>query len=786
MYNPQDYNLTLDDIPIWMRPQYRGLDWALLLVLLVSGVVLLPLATRSGLPPAPEAEMELYRILEMREGLFTGAFYPRWAADLNYGYGSPLFNHLAPLPHYVGGVYSALVGDDPQIALKIELIIATIVMMSGFFSFLRRRWGDLAGVFGSMVLLFSPYMLLTLPYLRTDLGLLWALAFFCGALWATDRALAFGRGREVMILAVMLALLLVADTGYSPLLFGLAVLWGLLQRFTQPKSHGLAWGLAVVFGMLLTTFYYLPAIVEINEIRWEAVHGYPTAYRADTLFQSPQPLDRGAFNYPAHLYLGVGAWLLAGVGLVVWLVSLVYPKWRHKNTMMNLSAVGFFVLAGLAALVMILWARKPIALWQHQIDPITALDWGGLLLIALAVVAAQAVWVLEQIFTTTGRLAIALSILVGILAISAATSLYVPDFIELATPTTITQHLNDEARGDVMGTFRDGYLLPSSVPNIPVPPANLPRDIQSLPPNTRVTQRSLTHIQYEIFSAEPQPFTLLDFAYPGWEVRLNGELVDPTTTSGLMTVDLARGLNRIELQFATTAPRRGGWWVTGITLAILVIGTLYVEVRHRFDKPTRNYSINWLQQKVQQQRLSAVVVGLLLVVTIGIRVSPTLVTRQTASSAVPSNINTLDLLVTGIRQSGVSLLGYELDQIEFSSGDVVAYLTLYWQPNGQRVDSYQVQLTLLQDTVRVKSVLYKHMAAWPTRRWSPDKYMVGVFEITMPTEPATYQLMIELGLPSCDENELAPCPDMQFADIYDLRGPTGRQIVLPQPMIVYN
>ncbi len=786
MYNPQDYQLMLDDIPTWMRPQYRGIDWALLLVLIVSCVVVLPLATRSGLPPAPEAELVMYRILEMREGLFTGAFYPRWAANLNYGYGSPLFNHLAPLPHYIGGAYSALVGDDPQIAVKIQLIGATLMLTLSFFSFLRRRWGDLAGVFGSMVLLFSPYTLLTVPYLKTDLGLLWALALFAATLWALDRALVFGRGREVLVLAGLIALLLVADTGFSIVLFVVAVVWAISQRIMQPQTNGSAMAIGIILGAVLTAFYYVPAIAEARYVHWQSVpNSYPSAYRLDTIFQSPPPLDRSAFNHPAHLYFGVGTWLLAGVGIVAWSFGLLVARWRGQVTRSDQVGVLFFISMGLIALGMSVLHQQAINMWPHTIDPIMPMDWGGLVVMALAVVAAQSILLLEALFSSRGRLLAALSILVGILVVSAATSLYMPTFNVVSTPTTINQHLNEEARGNAMGTFRDGYLLPRRVPEMPVLPAELPRDLQGLPPNTRITQRSITHVEYEIFSAEEQSFTMLKFAYPGWQLHLNGELIEPEDDDGFMTLNLERGLNRIELQFGTTQPRRIGWWISFGALGVLILWGVYVEGVRRPERRVTTYPLDWLQQKLERQRLSAFVILVLLVAVVGARLSPAIITRQTPSDAVPRPINSLDLLVIGIRQSGVSLLGYELDNTQVASGESVV-LTLYWKANGQRIDPYQVRLTLLRDNVRVKSILYKHLAAWPTQRWPIDQYVVGVFEVPMPTQPATYQLMIELGLPICDKSQLAPCEQMQLADIYDLRGPTGRQIVLPQPMIVYN
>ncbi|PJF43948.1 MAG: hypothetical protein CUN55_06530 [Phototrophicales bacterium] len=784
MYDPLDYQLTIDDLPTWMRPQYRGMDWALLFVLIIWGALMFPLATRSGLPPAPDAEMQMYRILEIRDSLLDGTFYPRWATHLNYEYGSPLFNHLAPLPHYGGGLYSALIGDDPQIAVKVEIIVTTLIMIISFFSFLRHRWGDLAAIIGSITLLASPYFLLTQPYLRTDLGALWSYALFCTTLWATDRVLQYERGRHVLILAFSSASLLIADTGLSPMLFGALVGWAIIQSVAHKTFYRRLF-LGLLSGALLSSFYYIPAIFEIGAVRWTSVLSYPTAYRVDTLFQSPPPLDQRAFNYVPNLYLGIGTWLLALLGIVAWFFSVFIPKWRTQNTSSDQFAIAFFLIAGGIAFVMILGYEKPLSIWSHNIDPITPMDWGGVLLISLSVIVTQVVVLLERQFSSMLRLAIAISILIGILVASSATSLYIPRFNEINTPANINQHLNDEARGDVMGTFREGYLLPSTAPLVPVPPSELPRDVQSLPPNTRVTQRSLTHTLYEIPSAEPQLFTIKDFVYSGWEVRLNGKIIQPQNINGLITLQLERGLNRVEVRFRTTKARQWGWYISISALVMLLFYALYEERVKRILPQKLIYPPNWLKRKRQQQYLSAFIMVIFAGAIIFLRFSPDLISRKTASDSVPAHINALDLLVVGIRQNGVSLLGYELERTQFAPEDT-ALLTLYWQANGQRVDPYQVKLTLIKDGMRVKSVLYKHMSIWPTRRWTTDTYTIGTFEIPMPSDPATYFLMIELGLPLCEQNQLLACEQMQLADVYDLRGPTGQQIILPQPMIVYN
>ncbi len=54
----------------------------------------------SGLFPTHDGEYHVIRFYEFDKVLRDGNLYPRWAPDLNNGYGVPLFNYVYPLPNY--------------------------------------------------------------------------------------------------------------------------------------------------------------------------------------------------------------------------------------------------------------------------------------------------------------------------------------------------------------------------------------------------------------------------------------------------------------------------------------------------------------------------------------------------------------------------------------------------------------------------------------------------------------------------------------------------------------
>ena len=279
MYDPEEYGLDTQDVPTWMRPQIRGIDWTLLATIALCFAIAWPLIVRNGIPRSPEAEPQMYRILAMSESLQSGSLYPRWTAQFNYGYGSPIFNHIAPLPYYFGGAYVALTRDGPHVSLKVMMIGAIFLAGISVMSFVRRRWGDFAGLFAAIILLFSPYVALIGSYLQLDLGAMWALALFATTLWMLDRALVNGRGRDLILLGLTSGALLVADTALSPLFFAIAALWALwVTAFNFREVH---WGLSLwglISGIGISFFYLLPAIVEKDAVRWEPTSDLSSKY----------------------------------------------------------------------------------------------------------------------------------------------------------------------------------------------------------------------------------------------------------------------------------------------------------------------------------------------------------------------------------------------------------------------------------------------------------------------------------------------------------------------------
>ncbi|MFQ5421059.1 MAG: hypothetical protein ACE5EY_11940, partial [Anaerolineae bacterium] len=79
---------------------WRRIDSGFLLVLAIALVAVWPFISRASLPPGTDAELHIFRLVELSHLVRSGEFYPRWAPDFYHGFGYPIFNYYAPLSYY--------------------------------------------------------------------------------------------------------------------------------------------------------------------------------------------------------------------------------------------------------------------------------------------------------------------------------------------------------------------------------------------------------------------------------------------------------------------------------------------------------------------------------------------------------------------------------------------------------------------------------------------------------------------------------------------------------------
>jgi hypothetical protein len=138
------------------------------LLLALTAVAAGPFLTRPGLPRDTDAELHVFRAAQLGEALHGGAGYVRWAPDLWYGYGYPIFNYYSPLTYYLANLF-VLFGLDVVNAVKTVFVLGLLGAAAGMYVFVWRTWGERAGIIAAAAYVFSPYVLFIDPHMRGDL-----------------------------------------------------------------------------------------------------------------------------------------------------------------------------------------------------------------------------------------------------------------------------------------------------------------------------------------------------------------------------------------------------------------------------------------------------------------------------------------------------------------------------------------------------------------------------------------------------------------------------------------
>jgi hypothetical protein len=810
--------MTHEDLPAWMRRTRRELDWAFLVVGVLCIVVVWPFIVRSGLPYTTDARLEVIRTIEMAESLQAGILYPRWAPDFNYGYGSPLWNYLAPLPHYVTGLHNVLAQSSPETSVKFGFVMSLIMGGLGLFSFARRRWGTYAGVVAAAVFLYSPQIALVKPYLEGDLAGLLAIGVFSVALWAFDRVLVVGRGWDISVGVLVLAALWLTKTPLNVVLAGVLLDWVCWRLFVM-REQGLgrlrAFGVYGL-GTVLSAFYWLPAWAERSAVRWQATTHDPfrrwTPLTLRELLTYPDQVDLSAINPIPTAAIGVAVWGLALAGLI----GVVIWNWSRTPVLHTSMARGevlqqriiylirtlpaphqevvYFVLIGWGGFVLLLpftsvfWDILPgwPSLYPRDLLPLVVL--------CGALVAAQIGFLLEQVQRPVVAVAGIIITLVFVL-VSALSTLYPPAWSAPDTASDLSSVLRDEVRGYTIASQTTEWLLPRAVTDLPQPSSTLIASYQSgavdkvartlLPPAAGVDL--VTHKpQLERLVVETSTsidLTLLIFNYPGWRAEVDGEAVPVRSApgTGLLTVSIPEGRHEVKVLFGSSPARDVAWLLTGIAFLGVVVISLRLEYGQQVSADNREAAFPILHEHEQ-------LVLLIVVLVYGIggsipRLAPELFTYRSSRGVVEAAQEQLPRALDG----GIDLLAYDIEQ----DGPNLT-VTLYWRAVRPDLPDYQIDLSVVDlhdPDHRVLFAQRRHPGGIPVSRWPAwpllDYYVRDVYPLSLAkdTEPGDYQIEVRVGL--CNQFNLLPCETIEPLFVRDGRGESlGQRIVLPQSIQV--
>jgi len=746
-----------------LRQRFATFDPGLLVALLLATFAAWPFFAHASLPIATDAEMHVLRTIEIISAWQHGTPYIRWAPDLFYAFGYPVFNYYSPLTYYLGAAFGWLCCGPLYGAVagvKFVLVSSAYLGALGMYLFVRDRWGSLAGVVSAAVFVLTPYVVYIDPHARGDVPETFAIALMPLILWAFARLRRTASPGDVVIAALLLAAEILSHNLVSLIFFGLLLAWlawdvlfGQMflrawvvnedaPSYAARRGASLVLFVAVTLALGLAAFMWMPAVLEREAIQFRNVAGgtYFDFRRyfvgLTELFAPALPFDWGATQMRFNYSVGVAQWVLGGLGLL----SVFSVRLRRLSVL-------FFAFAGLGLLYLMLPASRQV--WE-AISPMAFFQFPtrflGPTAVVLGVLAGASVGWADYLPWRNGRLFFALGA-VTLCLTTALPLLYPPPWGDFG-PAPVTRIIETELNGRGIGTTSANDFLPIAVQSVPGPAESLIQSYRAgvvdkvnratLPAGTQVTvvEHSPERERFHVTGDTRFVFRLFTFYFPGWTVYVDGVpteimIADP---DGLITFWVPEGEHEVVVQLENTPIRWLGIALSGLATITLVVLAVW-RIRLPIIRPT--------VEALTPQR--AYLLAGLILLAMGVRV-------VTADSGLFYQHSDGNWVVVAEREQFtplegyVAFLGYDLPVKEAHPGDSVP-MTLYWKAQAPP----QLNLRVFIHFIGPDGQLWGQSDKWnpadfPMMGWPLDKYVRDEHEVTLRADapPGEYQILVGL------------------------------------------
>ncbi|MCU0513185.1 MAG: 6-pyruvoyl-tetrahydropterin synthase-related protein, partial [Anaerolineae bacterium] len=717
--------------------------WIILALVMLSLTAAQPFFS-GALPLSADGRLHLYRLVSYDH---TGVLFPRYAPGMAYGYGAPLFNYYPPLSllpmqllHGAGLSYVA--------AFLAAMVLYTF-MAAGSMFLLGQAWGGArgtaAGFIAAAAYVYAPYLLFNSIW-RGAVAEYAALALLPGVLWALHRWLLNGSRANLVLVTLCFAALVLTHHITSLYGAGLLLLYGLLIGALHGQGRRAALllrlALALVLPLLLTAFFWLPVLLETDDVKIDAITAALPAidvlsnFAPVTAALRPPliPADPTQLQPPIPVALSLAQLVLALPALVL----LV----RRRGPVPQRALIA--------------WALAGILLLLFMTTPASAAVWHWLPLLRYS----QFPWRLLGPASLLLALTVALGVARRPRLAAVAVMLYALPWIVWiplpeVQPQTICDAQDFERESGLIATSSFGEFLPRQVAELP--DAERRRALCSatgIPPRlTPPPGVTLHHAAWEptaatlrLTAATPTEL-VFDWLYvPAFAATLNGATVPvtPTVPHGLVSVAVPAGEHTLEVRLGSTPVQT---LANGITLAGLAGGLLLLLLRRpwRTSPPATANTPPDGRLALHMLLLGLLIFGLK---TLVIDRGATPLLRERFAGGLAQGV-AIPLLANFNHE--IRLIGLDAYTPVAAAGDTVP-LTLYWQLWQAAIPGDYSSVVTLRDAagLPVTEQIDWQPGAVSTFNWRPGYYLQQRVALSLPphTPPGEYTLEVALYDPA--------------------------------------
>lgn len=538
----------------------RFLRFKYFIFIIIIGFLSVYPLLHQGLPPTHDGEYHIIRFYEFDKVLRSGILYPRWAPDLNFGYGVPLFNYVYPLPNYLTS-FVHFFGISFIDSFKLIMFFASIFGAIFFYLWTKQFYGNLGGLVSAIFYTYSPYHFLDI-YIRGSVGEVLALALFPAFLWTITILLRDGNKRFIIPSGLFLSLIIFSHNILALMFLPFSVAY-IILLILHPKRKipikDILFVLFIAFG--LSSIFWLPALLEKQYVSglelFNIKENFPEIYQL--IFPSwGSGFSGGSSGDQMSFQIGIANLLAALFGVIGFFI---------KKKIKYFTA--FFLFCFIITFFLMLRASFPI--W----DKIPLMNYFQFPWRLLSLEILFCSFLAGGIIRIWNSKILAAFLIIFVILLS----------ISYTKPAFY--HQRNDNYYLTRSNFIDGTNSPGNLFNTiwtakPTQKINERLSLKSGVALIKPVSNSLTDYKFNL-EIKKDSLLIANISYfPGWTVFLNGKKVNTIIKDGLFSFAVPKGNHSLEIKFADTSIREIAmliFYTTVIGLLLLFKNIYCVKIK---------------------------------------------------------------------------------------------------------------------------------------------------------------------------------------------------------------
>lgn len=511
-----------------------------------------------GFPVTHDGQDHIARIANFYKNLQEGIVIPRWASNLNWGYGHPILMFLYPLPSYSASLFHFFgfsFIDSTKLVFGFFYVLSGVNMYLWLQSFVKKE----EALVGSLLYQYVPYRFVDL-YVRGAIGEHVAFVFLPLICYFFQRLQKKFTPGNISGAGFACAGLFLSHNAMTLIFFPIIFLYGvyLVIQSKEKRKLSIAYSFTVFLGIGLSAFFLIPAFFEGKYTLRDIVTSNEYASRF-VPFQT--------FFYGPWSYGGTGLFTVQ-LGIIQWIAVVtsalfvfMFPK-KIKPFKQIVFGSLFLLIVSL-----FLMTSSSLFIWQH----ITILQkfqfpWRLLSLVVFvtSVCGVASIAVISKKYKTICVILICF----GLLLIN-KNYMHANNYQQKPESffTSIYNGTTDTGESAPIWSVRFMEHRPKA-------------PLESIDGASSIKQKKRTSNihTYTITVQKRTRFVENTLYFPGWEVLVDGAKIQPEFQDpryrGLMTFFVEKGSHTVLVQFKETKLRYFADLITLLTLVSLVIYTI--------------------------------------------------------------------------------------------------------------------------------------------------------------------------------------------------------------------